>query len=58
MQENNYIKEKIINTVKSRFEVQSYNLIIKGNPFTSILEKALGKDGYEKFSREVIFYYN
>ena len=31
MQENNYIKEKIINTVKSRFEVQSYNLIIKGN---------------------------
>lgn len=33
------------------------DLIIKGNPSSKILKKALGEDGYKDFSRSVIFYY-
>lgn len=33
------------------------DLIVKGNPSSKILKKALGEDGYNKFCREIIFKY-
>ena len=33
------------------------DLIVKGNPSSNILKKALGEDGYNKFCREIIFKY-
>ena len=33
------------------------NLIVKGNPSSNILKKALGEDGYNRFSRDIIFKY-
>ena len=33
------------------------DLIVKGNPSSNILKKALGDDGYNRFCREIIFKY-
>ena len=33
------------------------DLIVKGNPSSNILKKALGEDGYNRFCRDIIFKY-
>lgn len=38
-------------------EIFINNLVVKGNPSSQILKKALGNEGYDRFCREIIFNY-